>query len=410
MKKERYIIVLFFLIQNIIHNLGHPVTPAFVRSLGIQDFMFGVFFATMSLGLMIGGPIWGIIGDRGKKKLYIVIGLLMYSIGQFFFGYSNNQYLMVFFRLFSGLGVVSSITLFTSYLIEITDKEHRAKYLAYIAGAITLGASLGYYLGGFLSTNATMVELFHITNYKEIFLIQAVLNLVYIGVILLLFKDRRCAFHVGPKQSVFSSLKSIRYIDFKLILFFVSLAFITMGAINLSKYMDVFFNDSGLNPLELGTFVMVTGYVSLFTSIFLVPLFAKMKKQIGLMIIIQVINALIVFYVFRANNFLISVYTVFMIYVIFKAIYTPLEQNYISLHAKEGEYGKIMGIRQSFVSIGMVAGPIIGGFLYAKSSLLLFDSSAMSFLIGFLILIVVSILNKKQRTKDNYQKEINHQI
>lgn len=398
MKKDRFIIVFFFLIQNIIHNLGHPVTPAFVRSLGIQDFMFGVFFATMSLGLMIGGPIWGIIGDRGKKKIYIVIGLLMYSIGQFFFGYSNNQYLMVFFRLVSGLGVVSSITLFTSYLIEITEKEHRARYLAYISAAITLGAALGYFLGGFLSTNPVMVQLFNITNYKEIFLIQSVLNLGYIGIILLLFKDRRCAFNVGPKQSVFSSLKSIKNIDFRLLLFFISLMVITIGTINLSKYIDVYFNELGYDPLELGTFVMVTGYVSLFTSIFIVPYLAKMKKQIGLMLGIQIINAVIVFYVFRANNFLISVYTVYMIYVIFKAIYTPLEQTYISLHAKEGEYGKIMGVRQSFVSIGMVVGPLIGGFLYEKSPLLMFDASAVTFLIGFGILIIVSILNRRQKT------------
>ncbi len=398
MKKDRYLIVFFFLIQNIIHNLGHPVTPAFVRSLGIQDYMFGVFFATMSLGLMIGGPIWGIIGDRGKKKIYIVIGLLMYSIGQFFFGYSNNQYLMVFFRLLSGLGVVSSITLYTSYLIEITEKKYRAKYLAFISAAVTLGASFGYYLGGFLSTNPLMIQWFNITNYKEIFLIQAVLNIIYVGIVLILFKDRRCAFNVGPKESVFSSLKSIKNIDFRLLLFFISLMIITIGTINLSKYIDVYFNELGYSPLELGTFVMVTGYVSLFTSIFIVPFLARMKKQIGLMLVIQIINALIVFYVFRSNNFLLSVYTVYMVYVIFKAIYTPLEQNYISLHAKEGEYGKIMGVRQSFVSIGMVIGPLIGGFLYGKSPLLIFDASAIAFLIGFGILFIVSILNRKQKT------------
>ena len=85
MKKTLILTILYFLIQGIVHNIGHPVTPAFVRSLGIPDFMFGVFFASMSFGLMIGGPIWGILGDRGKKKNYIVIGLLLYSIGQLFF-------------------------------------------------------------------------------------------------------------------------------------------------------------------------------------------------------------------------------------------------------------------------------------------------------------------------------------
>ncbi|XMB71492.1 MFS transporter [Mycoplasmatota bacterium WC30] len=402
MKKERYLIVMFFLIQNIIHNLGHPVTPEFVRSLGIQDYMFGVFFATMSLGLMIGGPIWGSLGDKGKKKLYIVIGLLMYSVGQFGFGYAGNQYIMVIFRILSGLGVVSSITLFTSHLIEITEKKDRARFLAYVGAAVTLGASLGYYLGGFISSNAFTRDLFNITNNKEIFLIQALLNILYIGVVVLLFKDRKCAMPSGKKTNPFEGFKFVKQIDFKLILFLIALAFITMGAINLNKFIDVYFNDLSFDTLELGTFKMVTGMVSLFASIFLVPFFARIKKRIGLMIVIQILSAIIVFYTFRSATFLLTVYTIYMMYIILKAIFTPLEQNYISSHAKEGEYGKIMGIRQSFLSIGMVLGPLIGGILYEYKPLWLFDSSAIAFIIGFGILLVVLILYKKEKiTSEN---------
>ncbi len=397
MKKERYLIVLFFLIQNIIHNMGHPVTPSLVESLGIANYMFGVFFATMSFGLMLGGPFWGGLGDRDNKKKYIIIGLLMYSIGQFFFGYSNNQYLMVFFRFFSGFGVVSSITLFMSYLIEVTDKKDRARYLAYIAAAVTLGASIGYYLGGFISQNSFTVEFFHITNFREIFLIQAILNLFYIVLIFFLFKDNTIKIKNDNKINMFNSFKFIKHIDYRLLLFLIALTFITIGAINLNKFIDVYFIDLGFNSLNLGTFKMVTGYVSLFTSIILVPIFARVIKQIGLMILIQLLSAFIVFYTFRSSNFITVIYSLYMIYIVLKAIFTPLEQNYISSHAKVGEYGKIMGIRQSFISIGMVIGPLIGGFLYEKKPILLFNSSAIAFIIGFLILIIVNLLYYRDR-------------
>jgi DHA1 family multidrug resistance protein-like MFS transporter len=88
-----------------------------------------------------------------------------------------------------------------------------------------------------------------------------------------------------------------------------------------------------------------------------------------------------------------------MIYVIFKAVYLPLEQNFISLHAEEGKFGRVMGVRQSFLSIGMVIGPLLGGFLYERSALLLFDSSAFTFIIGVLLLGVVYILEKKHQQK-----------
>jgi DHA1 family multidrug resistance protein-like MFS transporter len=140
---------------------------------------------------------------------------------------------------------------------------------------------------------------------------------------------------------------------------------------------------------------MVIGGVAILTSILLVPLFARIRKQIGLMIVIQLLSAVIVFYTFRANDFIKVVYSVFMIYILLKAVFTPLEQNYISLHAKEGEYGRAMGTRQSFISIGFVIGPLVGGFLYEKNPTWLFDASAISFLIGFGILILISFLNRR---------------
>lgn len=402
MKKERYIIVLFFLIQNIIHNLGHAVTPTFVRSLNIPDYMFGIFFATMSFGLLIGGPIWGTLGDRGKKKVYIVIGLLLYSVGQFFFGYSNNQYLMIFFRFVSGFGVVASITLLTSNLIEITEKKDRAKFLSMVAAAITLGASIGYYTGGFIAENEFTRQLFHMTNNKEVFLIQALLNLLYIGLIVLLFYDKKGVTVPNEKITIIQSFKLIKKTDYKLLLFLLALTFITMGNINMNKFIDVYFNDLNFTSLDLGKFKLVAGAVTLFTSLILAPLFAKLKKQVALILVIQILSAFIIFYTFRANSFIRAAYSIYMTYILLKALFTPLEQNYISLHAKEGEYGRIMGIRQLFLSAGMVIGPLVGGFLYQKSSLLLFDSSAITFLIGFILLLFISIpIHKKQQTNES---------
>ena len=49
MKKSVIITISFFFIQGVIHNIGHPITPSFVRALGIPEFMFGVFFCVYEL-------------------------------------------------------------------------------------------------------------------------------------------------------------------------------------------------------------------------------------------------------------------------------------------------------------------------------------------------------------------------
>jgi len=401
MSKKIYLLISFFFIEGVIHNLGHPVTPALVRGMNISDYMFGVFFAMMSLGMMIGAPIWGIIGDRGKKKTAILIGLGVYSVGQFFFAYSGNAVLMVIFRFISGLGVAAPLTLLTSEMIESSEKTIRTRNLAYIGASTTLGTAIGYWLGGFISTNNTFKSFLGTADLRVVFLIQALLNLFYVFFILMTFKDVQRTKSLTSNPSIFTSLKSITKIDSSLLLFFLSLFFITLGNTNLNKYIDVYFDGLGYNPQQLGTFVMVTGFVSLATSIFLVPLFAKAKKQLTLISLIQILSACIVFFVFRANQFILFVYTIYMIYIVFKTIYQPLEQNYISMHASEGKFGSIMGLRHSFVSLGMFVGPLIGGLLYAIKPLWLFDFSAITFLIGVGLLGVVFILQKKK----NFQKE-----
>jgi MFS family permease len=395
MKKTIYLIFIFLFIQGVIHNIGHPVTPAFVRSLEIPDYMFGVFFAMMALGLMVGGPFWGILSDHGRRKFYIVLGLIIYGIGQFLFAYINNTYLMVFFRFISGFGVVSTITIMISQIIEFSEINKRAKNLAYAAALQTLGASLGYFLGGILGTSGFFQTFFGTSDFRIVFLIQVILNTLYILLIVLTLKDHQLSDIKQNKVKFRESMKEILKMDKSLFLFMLSLTFMTIGSINVSKYLDVYFDELGYTPQQLGTFVMTTGFVSLFASIFLVPIFAKVKKQLFLISFIHILSAIIIFFVFRSENFLLFVYTIFMFYVIFKTIYIPLEQNYIALEVKDSKYGKMMGVRQSFLSFGMVIGPLIGGFLFDTSPILVFDFSGYMFIFGVILLIFVFLLKKK---------------
>jgi DHA1 family multidrug resistance protein-like MFS transporter len=411
MNKKSFLIIFYLFIQSVIHNLGHPVTPSFVSGLSIPDYMFGLFFAAMSFGLMIGAPIWGILSDQGRRKLWITLGLSMYTIGQIGFGYAGNQTWMVIFRLFSGLGVVSAITIFTAIMVEQTPSKERAKMLAFMAASSTLGASLGYYLGGFFATNPTMVELLHMENLSTMFLIQAILNALYTLFIVITLKDVKVRFSFQQKPSMIQGLKSITKIDVQLLIFLISVTLMNMAATNLSKYIDVYFIELGYSEQDLGTYVMITGIVSLFASIFLVRLATKFKRQLLLIAFMNIISSIIVFIVFRSYYFITMMYTVYLLYVIFKTLYIPLEQAYIAKEAKEGQYGSIMGLRQSFVSLGMVLGPVIGGFLYDRSPLYLFDFNAILFLLGVsLLFIVMSIERSRLRTIQKANDFLQNQI
>lgn len=397
MKKAVVSLIILYFIQGILHNLGHPVTPAFVRTLDIPDYMFGFFYSTMSFGLMVGAPIWGILADKGKKRFVMVLGLLLYSIGQIGFGYVGDMYWMVFFRFVSGFGVSASMTLFISHMIEVSESSRRAKHLAWMAAALALGASIGYALGGFINTNVFLNSVLDTSDPKVIFLIQASLNLIHALMVYIFINENDVLIKTQKKPTMMESFKNIKKINFSLLLFLISLTFISIAITNLSKYMDVYLNDLGYDSQDIGNFVFVTGVVAITTSILIVPLIVKLHKNLLIMILTQIISVLAVIYVFRSNNFIIAAYTIYMVYVISKSIYQPLEQNFIADNANEGFYSSIMGIRQSFYSIGMIVGPLIGGFLYGIKPLFVFDFSVLMIGVGIILMVIVYLRIKKKR-------------
>ena len=389
--KSVLIIFIFYFVQGIIHNLGHPVTPSLVEGMGISDYYFGIYFSAMSLGLLIGAPIWGVLGDRGNKRRYILIGLILYSIGQFMFAFVGDKNIMILFRFLSGFGVSASITLLMSHLIENSSKENRTMYLGWFQALFVLGASVGYWIAGELTEVSFFIKVLNTNDYRNIFLIQSLLNVVHASLMfLVLGKGNKVVVTTQTERvNIFKAFKDIKKLDKTLLLFLIALAFISLGAINVSKFIEVYMNDNALSPKKIGDFVGATGFVAIGTTIFLVPLIVKLKRDFTFMIIFQILSAIIIFIVFRSNEILVTLYTVFMLYMILKSAFSPLEQNYISSHAPEGQYGSMMGVRQLFLSIGLVVGPLLGGLLYEIKPLLVFDFSVLMFIIGFVLLLIV---------------------
>jgi DHA1 family multidrug resistance protein-like MFS transporter len=315
---------------------------------------------------------------------------------------------MTFFRVVSGLGVAGIVTLLVSYVIEISEKDKRAKNLALLAATITLFATVGYKLGGFLNENSFFISLLRTDIYSNIFVIQGILNIGFAFLVLIFLKEPdKVKSHINH-QVWYSSFRKLKDLDSSFLIFLIAIAFISIGAINLSKYIDVYFNQLGYSPNELGSFVLVTGIFSVVSSLFLVPIVIKYKRELKVMILIQITSAVIVFTAFRQSQFLISMYTIYMIYIIIRAVYLPYEQNFISEYAEDGSIGTIMGVRQSFLSIGMILGPLIAGYLYEVNPIYVFDLSTLMFLVGFILfLIVYWKMKKNQKVKPPQSENIN---
>lgn len=403
MKKKFYILLVIFFIQGIATNMHHPLMPAYVKHLELPSFMIGLFFALMNFGTMMGGPFWGNLGDRGKKKKVVILGFTIYGLGQLLFGlgYVFNQYFLGVFRFASGFGIAAATTIIMSEIILVSPENKKSRNIAYGVAILALGGSLGYFLGGQLFTNQIFFTIFK-TDFANTLFLQALLNISLAIGFYFVYKPVKFEIIQSSKRTFFwEGFKEIRNIPKSLLFFLISLSIITIAATNVDKYLEIYFDDLGFAPDVIGNFKMIVGIVSIAVTLIIVPFVMKLKKRLTVISILQILSAVIVFIVFRssATYFMIMIYTVYMLYIVIKAIFSPLEQDYVASFSDPSKISTTMGIRQSFYSIGTIIGPILGGVLYGVSPSVLFNFSASMFLISILFLYITHRLYLKETVK-----------
>ena len=129
-----------FLIMTVF-NFAHPVTPRLINELQLPSYMFGLFFALMSIGSYIFSPIWGSLSDYKGRKKFLMFGVLGYGAAQLGFGLSQTAAVISIFRVLGGILSVSYVAVTMACISDLSSRENRAKSLAYLAATTAMGAA-----------------------------------------------------------------------------------------------------------------------------------------------------------------------------------------------------------------------------------------------------------------------------
>ncbi len=117
-----------------------------LQSLGIQGQAVmdkGVFLLNMQMGgMLVGGIIWGILGDK-KGRLSILFGsIFLYSIANIANGFVHTLHAYAFLRLLAGLGLAGELGAGITLVSEILPKELRGYGTMIVASVGITGAIL----------------------------------------------------------------------------------------------------------------------------------------------------------------------------------------------------------------------------------------------------------------------------
>ena len=383
MKKKSVtsLLILSLLIQLVL-NMAHPVTPVLIRTLGLPSIMFGIFFASMSLGNFFFSPIWGGLSDSKGRIKFLVLGLFGYGVSQLGFGFVSNPFLIVIFRILGGAFVTSYLTVSLAYLTDITTKENRLKVMSYYAGATTIGGSLGTLLGGVLGN----------TNYKVTFLWQFILaTILSIALYIVLgetVEKREIKANIKLNTFSFNKYRDLLNKNLIVVMLLIMMFFFSATSYNssINYYIESILN---LPPTFNGVFLSIAGVIGFLANILLTPIIGKKFTKVASFKYITLILALSMMLVGLSKN-LALFFLAIILFVAVSSIYVPIQQNIVSTLAKEN-YGALMGLQNSAKAVGMVIGSLFAGAIFDFGAKLPFMASSIMLFIGFAILMKINI-------------------
>lgn len=115
-----------------------------LKSLGLSDDEILIqgqkLFNYQLIGMLLGGILWGILGDKKGRKSVLFASIIIYSLANFFNGMVNNLSIYALLRFIAGIGLAGELGIGVTLVSESLPIEKRGYGTTIIATFGALGA------------------------------------------------------------------------------------------------------------------------------------------------------------------------------------------------------------------------------------------------------------------------------
>ena len=382
-KDRQKILILSFTLVVVMLGFGMviPIFPFYVEKLGASGTHLGLLTAVAALTELIFGPLWGSVSDRTGRKPILLIGILGYALSLLLFGLSTQVWMLFASRALSGvLSAATSVTAL-AYVGDCTAERDRGGGLGVLGAAMNLGVIIGPGIGGWLGGHSLALPFF----------VGAGLAAVALGLVALLLPESL------PAQARGQAAQKARFAErmgrlwgalwspIGLLLFMLTL--VSFGLTNFETIFGLYAADKfGYGPQRVGTILVLIGVVSMAGKAALMGPLTRWWGE-ALIIKVSLLASSVGFVVLLLANTYPTVLLATGLFILSKAL---LRTSVISLASKRTALGQgtTMGLSNSFMSLGRIAGPVWAGFVFDVNLNYPYMSGAAIMFVGFLISLV----------------------
>lgn len=237
-----------------------PVLPLYAKEFGVSATMVGLTLTMFALARLIVNVPAGIVADRFGRRVLLIGGPLVTSIGMFGSGLAGDIWTLLAWRFVAGAGSALYMSGAMIFLIDIAPPHRRARYVATNQWALAVGVAVGPGVGGLVADRYGLDVPFHVVG------VTAVLTAVY--AIFRLPETRGLAgqAETGDDDAEPMSTRSFLVGRRFMLIALVTASIFMVRAGTRATLMPLRAADAlGWGPAEIGLVFTATGIMTLFT-------------------------------------------------------------------------------------------------------------------------------------------------
>ena len=352
-----------------------PIFPFYIEALGVGGSELGLLVAVSSFMEFICAPVWGAVSDRVGRKPILLLGLTGYFLAMLFTGFVKGYWMLLMIRAVTG--VLSSATLPTSmaYVSDVTSEDDRANGIGILGSAMGLGVIIGPGLGGLLGGESLTLPFF----------VSAALSLVAVLLVFLIVPEshpKQSQSHNIKLQSPLQGLYNALTGSFGVL--FLLAFLLSFGLTNFESIFGLYASQKyGYGTERVGVILMVVGITTTLGKGLLTGPFTKWFGENNVIRGSLLAGSLCFLLLLLVNTYpLILLATA--LFILSKTLLRPSILSVISKNTNMGQ-GVILGLSNSFMSLGRIIGPIWAGYVFDLNYNYPYMSGSAILFIGFLI-------------------------
>ncbi|WPU95963.1 MFS transporter [Mucilaginibacter sabulilitoris] len=375
--KNLWVLIFVCIINSLGFGIIVPVLYTYGKTFGITGETLGILTASFSVAQFFATPVLGSLSDKWGRKPVLIISLAGTCLSFLMFAWAGSIFMLFSARILDGL-TGGNVSVAQAMVSDTATPQNRAKKFGILSSAFGFGFVIGPAIGGLLNKFGPQAPFFFAAC---ISLIGTLCTIFFLKETNHTDPDKRLNGKTNFKLSALVTTLKRPLIGTAVFTGFM----LTMAQFTMIIGFQTFSVDVlQINPTQIG--ILYAGFgVSGIIMQLSVPLLTKWFSSKATILLLSTMMCLAAMFITGLTNEFITFTIGICVYGLFNGLRNPMINALIADRIDQNEQGKILGINQSYASIGQTLGPVTAGFAALISVHGIFFLSSFYILIALLL-------------------------